>query len=136
MQKKYPGLDSKEFSTMIQRESSFNTSAYNSKTGAAGLFQFIPRTARSLGTTSFKVRKMAADEQLEVYDKYMDRWIGQGMNAKGKLAMLQAAPAYANEPDNTIIYPKGSRAWKYNPGWRLNGGDITVGSIKNYYKVA
>lgn len=136
MQEKFPGLDSQEFATMIQRESSFDTKAYNSKSGAAGLFQFIPKTARSLGTTSFRIRRMPAHEQLAVYDLYMQRYIGAGNNAKGKLAMLQAAPAYANDPDDTIIYKKGSRAWRLNPGWRDDGGDITVGSIKNYYKVA
>ena len=132
MQQNFPGLDSKEFETMIERESSFNTRAFNKASKAAGLFQFVPRTARELGTTVSSILRMTADEQLGVYEKYMDKWIGSGNNASGKLAMLQAAPAYANDPDDTIIYQKGSKAWKLNPGWRGEDGDITVGSIKNY----
>jgi len=136
MKQTFPGLDDNEFAKMIERESSFDTRALNTSSGASGLFQFIPKTARSLGTSTFKIRRMSADKQLALYSNYMEKWIGAGNTVKGKLALLQAAPAYANAANDTVVYKKNTKAWKNNKGWRPdNGGDITVGSIKNFYKV-
>ena len=50
--------------------------------------------------------------------------------------MIQAAPAFLNRPNNTIVYAVGSAAWNGNPGWRGPDGTITVGSIKAYYRKA
>ena len=56
---------------LINMESSFNPQAVNRKSGASGLIQFMPSTARSYGTTVQKIRKMTAKEQWPYITKYL-----------------------------------------------------------------
>ena len=129
---KYPGLTREEIYQIMQGESGFNTTAVNGSTGATGLFQFMPATARELGYTTEQIQNMSAAEQLEVYDQYLGRWNYNGSN---HLGVMQAAPAYASRPETYVAYRRGSPAWYANPGWRpADGGDITVGSINDYYR--
>ena len=128
---KYPGLTREEIYQIIQGESGFDTRAVN-PSGATGLFQFMPTTARELGYTPAQIQNMTAAEQLEVYDQYLDRWNYTGSN---HLGIMQAAPAYAGRSGSSVIYARGTPAWNQNPGWRPpGGGDITVDSINNYYR--
>jgi hypothetical protein len=127
--KKY-GISELELYKVIQGESSFNPKAQN-PSGATGLFQFMPATAAELGWTTEEIKEMAPAEQLKVYDQYLERWNYDGSNALG---IMQGAPAFASASDDTVVYRKGSAAWKQNPGWRpSDGGDITVGSMNAYY---
>tara|TARA_R110000868_G_scaffold84317_1_gene237733 strand:+ start:222 stop:971 length:750 start_codon:yes stop_codon:yes gene_type:complete len=124
------GISASELYKVIQGESGGNPTAQN-KSGATGLFQFMPATARELGTTTAAVKAMSPSEQVDLYDKYLERWNYSGSN---RLGIMQAAPAFANSSPDTVIYGKNSAAWRQNPGWReLNGGDITVRSINSYY---
>ena len=136
MKRKYSGLTDRAMARMINGESRFDTQATN-KSGATGLFQFMPDTANDLGTRTDEIYYMSADQQLELYDRYMQMWIGKGGKVTpGTLGMLQAAPALAKSDDARIVYARGTKAWRQNPGWRPKddkNGDITVGSIKQYY---
>lgn len=128
---KYPGLTKQKLYKVIQGESGFDTKIV-AGSGATGLFQFMPATAKELGYTTGQIQNMNASEQLEVYDKYLARWNYNGTN---ELGIMQAAPAYASRPPNAVIYPVGTKAWQQNPGWRpADGGDITVESINAYYR--
>ena len=101
----------------------------------------MPTTARELGARTDEIYYMSADQQLALYDRYMSKWLGDGGEVgPGTLGMLQAAPALANASDNRVVYAQGSKEWEQNPGWRPKDnkdpdrrGDITVGSIKQYY---
>lgn len=131
MQEKYPGLTQREIFLVIKGESSFNPRAVN-KSGARGLFQLMPDSAREAGVDYDSILDMSPAEQLRAYEKYLDRW-----NYKGdvSLGVMQGAPAYRNASKDTVVYEVGSSAWKQNPGWRSNGnGPITVGSIDDYYR--
>lgn len=124
------GISSSELYKVIQGESGFNPRARNSS-GATGLFQIMPGTARELGTTTDRIRSMSPVEQVDLYDKYLERW---NYNSSNRLGIMQAAPAFANREPDAVVYGKGSAAWKQNPGWReLNNGPITVRSINSYY---
>jgi hypothetical protein len=131
MKQKYPGLTEGELFRVIKGESGFDLRARN-PSGATGLFQFIPATAKDLGVTVDQIAKMSAGEQLALYDQYLEKW---GYDGSISLGAMQAAPAFARKDPNTVVYPRGSAAWKQNPGWRENGdGDITLASIDNYYR--
>lgn len=131
MEQKYPGLTRSELFRVIKGESAFNPKAQN-PSGASGLFQFIPSVAKELGTSTEAILEMSPAEQLDLYDKYLSRWDYEGQVSLG---VMQAAPAFASATPDTVIYKKGSAAWKQNPGWRpAGGGDITVASIDNYYR--
>jgi soluble lytic murein transglycosylase-like protein len=124
------GISTSELYKVIQGESGFNPRAQN-KSGAAGLFQFMPDTAKELGVNSSDILSMSPKEQVELYDKYLERW---NYNSSNRLGIMQAAPAFASRKPDAVIYSKGSAAWKQNPGWReLNDGPITVRSINSYY---
>lgn len=131
MKAKYPGLTDAEIYRTIGGESSFNPRALNASTNAAGLFQFIPKTARGLGISSQdQIVNMSPADQLRLYDRYLSSNGYQG----GPLGIMQAAPAFANKPGGTTVYDVGSRAWELNPGWRSAGnGPCTVDSINAYY---
>lgn len=131
LEEKYPGLTRAEIFRTIKGESSFNPTARN-PSGATGLFQFMPAVAEELGTSTQAIARMRPVEQLELYDKYLQRW---NYNGSVSLGVMQAAPAFANASPDTVVYGKDTAAWRQNPGWRpSNGGDITVASINNYYR--
>lgn len=124
------GGDRDELYRMFKGESGFKRTARN-PSGATGLAQIMPNSARLIGYTTEQIAAMDEAGQMRVYMDYLRHW---GYDGSQPLALMQAAPAYANKPDNFPVYRKGSAAWKQNPGWRpANGGDITVGSIKAYY---
>lgn len=124
------GISTSELYKVIQGESGFNPRAQNAS-GATGLFQFMPATARELGTSIERIKEMSPREQVELYDRYLERW---DYNSNNRLGIMQAAPAFANREEDAVIYARGSAAWEQNPGWRERGdGDITVRSINNYY---
>lgn len=123
-------ISESEVYAVIQGESRFNPKATN-KSGATGLFQFMPGTAEELGTSTEAILNMSPTEQVALYDKYLSRWNYDGKN---RLGIMQAAPAYADRGPDEVIYAKDTAAWKQNPGWReLGDGPITVKSINNYY---
>jgi len=129
---KYPGLTRYEMLRMIDGESGMNPSAQNEDSLAAGLFQFTPEVAAELGFTTDEIKNMPASEQLLVYERYLDKYDYDGSYSLG---ILQAAPAKRNASPNTIIYRKGSKAWKQNPGWRdSKTGHVTKASIDAYYR--
>lgn len=130
MKEEFPGLSEREVFKIIEGESNYNPTA-KSKAGAVGLFQMMEEPLAELGFTPEEVMNMEPAEQLAVYSGYLKRW---GYDGSFGLGIVQAAPAYRNASPDTVIYKKGSKEWKQNPGWRsAGGGDITKRSIENYY---
>ena len=130
MQEKFPGLKEQEVFKIIEGESRYNPTA-KSEAGAVGLFQMMPETLAEIGFTPDEVINMEPTEQLSVYESYLKRWDYDGSFGLG---IVQAAPAYRKSSPNTVVYKKGSKEWKMNPGWRsANNGDITKRSIEAYY---
>lgn len=124
------GVTETELFNIIKGESAFDPMAVNPNTNASGLFQFIPDTAKMLGTDVETIQAMSPAEQLDLYDKYLDTYDYQGEG----LGIMQAAPAYRKYADDEVIYDVGSAAWKANPGWRPVGdGPITKKSLNRYY---
>ena len=130
MQENFPGLREQEIFKVIEGESRYNPQA-KSKAGAVGLFQMMPETLAELGFTPEDILAMEPTEQLSVYEGYLKRWDYDGSFGLG---IVQAAPAYRKSSPDTVVYKKGSKEWKMNPGWRgPNNGDITKRSIEAYY---
>jgi len=141
LKRQFPELDERDLYKVIQGESRFNSTIVNKDSGATGFFQFIPSTARGLGTTTSEIQKMSPAQQLKVYGKYL----GQFNYAGGPLGIMQAAPGtysnlirkfggkYSNVPGNYEVYSTSSAAWRQNPGWRGPDGRITINSINQYY---
>jgi soluble lytic murein transglycosylase-like protein len=139
LKKQFPELNENQLYQTIQGESGFNSTVV-AGSGATGLFQFMPATARGLGTTTAQIQNMTPAQQLTVYGKYLKQANYKG----GPLGMIQAAPGtYSNlirqygtwpaVPRQTEVYSTSSAAWRQNPGWRGPDGLITIGSIETYY---
>lgn len=58
-------------------ESGLNPQAVNSSSNAVGLIQFMPATAKSLGTTSDDLYNMDSLQQLEYVYKYLNTYKGK-----------------------------------------------------------
>lgn len=124
------GISTSELYKVIKGESGFDPKAKN-ESGATGLFQFMPDSAKELGVTPKDILNMTPTQQVGLYDKYLERW---NYSSDNRLGIMQAAPAFANRAPEDLVYGKDTKAWEKNPGWReLNNGPITVRSINSYY---
>lgn len=125
------GVDAKDLLTVMKFESNVNPSIVNS-IGATGLIQFMPATARNLGTTTTELRKMSAVEQLDyVYKFYKSVGLRPGSDL-GTIYMYTFMPARANDPDDTVISSRGNKVYDQNPSLDYGrDGILTVGDVKN-----
>ena len=99
--------------------------------GATGLIQFMPSTARGLGTSTAELAKMSRTEQLKYVDKYFSNKGIEGGNIDD-LYMAILFPAAVGKPDNFVLFGKGAmagytgRAYDQNRGLDANNdGSIT-----------
>jgi len=93
--------------------------------GATGLIQFMPATARELGTTTGRLALMIAVEQLDYVERYLRPYEGRiGDLPSAYMAVLY--PRAVDRPDDHVLFRKGSKAYKLNRGLDGNGnGEIT-----------
>ena len=105
---------------------SFNPAIRNG-IGATGLIQFLPSTARGLGTTTDALARMSSVEQLRFVEKYFDQ-----TNFRGRLGSLEGLytavlSGSARSNPNDVLFRRGTRAYEQNPlDWNRNG-EITAG---------
>lgn len=97
---------------LIHHESRFNPQAVNPSTNATGLIQFIPSTARSLGTTTDALRGMTGVQQMAYVEKYLSKFKGK-FNSPADTYMAVFYPAAIGKPADWSFPSEVSR---YNPG--------------------
>lgn len=121
-----------ELAHIVERESRWLPSIQNS-IGATGLIQFMPQTARDLGTTTAELKKMSRVEQSAYVKAYFDKVLGKvGPAARpGDLYIATFYPAAYHTPDSHVIAEPGTIIWKQNPGLRCTpDGPITTGCVR------
>ena len=97
------GVDPMFVADLIYFESKFDPAAKNlAGSGATGLIQFMPSRAEALGTTTEKLAKMTAKEQMEYVKKYFS---ADNLGA-GNLKKLRDNPTRHNL-NMAVFYPKG-----------------------------
>lgn len=122
------GFSVEDLVDLIGYESTFDSKATNKKSRAIGLIQFMPATAKDLGTTIASIKKMDILSQLDVVNKYFKR-----NHRKGTHPYLTVAyPKAGRMEPGTIIADSKSKMAKQNPGWVDSNGNITPESIKNF----
>lgn len=120
---------------VMKQESGVNPAAQNKNGGASGLIQFMPATARMLGTTTDDLRKMDGVQQLDYVYKYY-KYTGVGDGSAGDLYMATFMPKYVGYPDNHVLGASGAtgfsgKVYAQNKGLDRNkDGTITVGDVK------
>lgn len=106
----------------------FSASVKNAAgSGATGLIQFMPSTAKGLGTTTAALAKMSAEDQLSFVYKYFRPYSGRLRNL-GDIYMAILWPKGVGQPDSYILWDKSSMptTFRQNSGLDLNkDGKIT-----------
>ncbi|HRC85556.1 MAG TPA: LysM peptidoglycan-binding domain-containing protein [Thermoanaerobaculia bacterium] len=95
--------------------------------GATGLIQFLPSTARGLGTTTAELAQMSAVDQLDYVEAYLRPYANRMTNVEDAyMAVFQ--PAAIGQPSDHVLFSRGSLAYSQNAGLDINGdGHITKG---------
>ena len=125
---------------IMKHESGLNPSAVNPYTRATGLIQFMPSTAKRMGTSVEALKNMSAIEQLDYVEKFYKPIAGKAKDI-GDLYMFTFLPAVVGKPDNYVIGSKGSGKSIYGLSqdalYRQNAtfdkdkkGYYTVGDVK------
>lgn len=92
--------------------------------GATGLIQFMPSTAKALGTTTAALAKMTAEDQLNVVYKYFRPWKGK-LKSLSDVYMAILWPKAVGKPDDYALFT-GGVAYRQNAGLDLNkDGKVT-----------
>lgn len=124
--------DYSDLLAVINAESGLNPQAVNKHGGATGLIQFMPATAKALGTTTEKLKNMSAVEQMDYVEKYllMNKRATGNSNKKlsgGDLYSLIFLPARANRD---ILCTTGEKYYSWNKGLDINkDGKITKAEL-------
>lgn len=95
--------------------------------GAVGLIQFMPDTARGMGTSTEVLAQMTAESQLVYVQKYFEPYVGR-LNSLGDVYMAILWPAAVGKPDDHILWKQSERPTTYrqNAGLDVNkDGAIT-----------
>jgi len=106
------GCDPSHLTSSIAFETgeSFAPDKINRVSGATGLIQFMPSTARSLGTTTAALAQMSAADQLDYVERYFQPY-------RGKMATIS---------DATVLFKSPSPAYQQNKGLDANNdGQVT-----------
>ena len=130
------GVNKNDLIAIFKQESGLDHTAVNKQSGATGLIQFMPATARQLGTTTDALRKMSAVEQLDyVYMYFKMVGVKPGMKL-GDLYMAVFMPKYVGADDDTVLGKSGAagftgKVYDQNKGLDKNrDGVITVADVK------
>tara|TARA_Y100000385_G_scaffold220996_1_gene230616 strand:+ start:2083 stop:4074 length:1992 start_codon:yes stop_codon:yes gene_type:complete len=116
---------------LMASESGLDPRIVNPKSGATGLIQFTPATARGLGTTTSDLLGMTRAQQMKYVEKFFDQAkLPKGATA-GQLYATVIAPAYASKDPSTPLYTRadGKKYIDNAPLDANNDGTITVGEM-------
>ena len=120
---------------VMYKESGINEKAVNPNGGATGLIQFMPATAKSLGTTTAALRAMSNVEQLDYVYKYYKPYVTK-LNSYPDLYLATFFPAALGKSDDCVLQTSSLSAKtiaRANPAIDLDKDDkITVGEFKEY----
>lgn len=127
------GLAADPIAAVMALESGFDAQIVNPDGGATGLIQFMPATARRLGTTTEALRAMNATAQLRYVEQFFRSVpaLRPGSRA-GDYYMATFMPAFINLPDAAPVAFKGDRIYTSNAGLDGNkDGVLTVGDVRS-----
>lgn len=123
---------------LMASESGLDPQARN-KSGATGLIQFMPATARGLGTSTSALYNMNRLEQMKYVEKFLLKTVPKGASP-GHLYTAVYLPAFAKKDGNYVLAKKGGftddwghhpAAWySHNAGLDQNkDGNITISEL-------
>ena len=103
----------------------FSASIKNRASGATGLRQFMPATARRLGTTIDLLAAMSAEAQLEFVERYFQAYAGR-LRTLADVYMAILWPHAVSQPDDFVLFSEPGIAYRQNSHLDTNGdGRVT-----------
>ena len=124
------GCDPNDLMGLMYSESGLDSTKSNS-IGATGLIQFLPSTAKSLGTTCAALKAMSPEQQLVYVEKFIrmnKRQAGISSNQKigrGTLYALIFLPARANK---TVLTQQGEKYYNQNASLDIDNNNYITKS--------
>ncbi|MCC6744597.1 MAG: hypothetical protein IT175_12125 [Acidobacteria bacterium] len=95
---------------------------------ATGLIQFMPKTARALGTSVKALAGMTAIEQLYYVEKYFAPYRRRGLSTEHDLYMAVLYPMAIGKGESYGLFTRGTKAYRQNGGLdRDRDGVVTAG---------
>lgn len=95
--------------------------------GATGLIQFMPSTARGLGTTTTALAEMTPEDQIRYVYEYFKPYKGR-LNNLGDIYMAILWPKGVGKPDSYVLFDKAKSptTFRQNAGLDVNkNGQVT-----------
>ena len=123
------GINPDWLATVISFESKFAPDARNSYSKATGLIQFMPSTAKSLGTTIDDLKVMSDVNQLDYVYRYFKDIVGRPMRNLDDVYLAVFMPSQMGKSSSSVVAERGSKVYEQNPFDRDNKGYFTVGDI-------
>lgn len=95
--------------------------------GATGLIQFMPATARQLGTTTEALARMAPEEQLDYVERYLRPYAGR-MRTQQDAYLAVLNPSAMGKPASQVLFREGTPQYALNKALDKEGkGTVTIG---------
>lgn len=95
--------------------------------GATGLIQFMPSTAKSLGTSTEALAGMTPEQQLDYVERYLKPYAGR-MRTQQDAYLAVLNPSAMGKPASHVLFTQGTRAYELNKALDKEGkGQVTVG---------
>ena len=127
------GIEPEWLMQVFVNESGMNHQAVNAVSGATGLIQFMPDTAKSLGTSTTALKTMTNVQQLDYVYKYLAPYKGR-IESYIDLYFTVFFPIAVGKPDNWVFQTSRLSASKIatqNPVFDLNRDSrLTVAEVR------
>lgn len=124
------GVDPNFLTPVMANESGFNAQARNPMSNAIGLIQFMPSTARALGTSTEELASMTDEEQLPYVAAYLRPYAPRIASA-GDAYMAVFMPRYVGSDPGLTIASSPAATYTQNRVFDREGkGYITVGDVE------
>jgi hypothetical protein len=131
------GLSVDHVCALIAHESGWRANAENPQTKATGLIQFMPKTARGIGTSVTALKAMTALEQLDWVEKFFarsfakQRAAGEAISPRD-VAMAGLGSSFIGLPDDHVAYVRGQLGYNLNATLDRNqNGELTLGEVRD-----
>lgn len=109
----------------------FSPSKRNKRSKAVGLIQFLPSTAKRMGTTAEALSRMTAVEQLEWVERFFTPYANR-LRSLEDAYMAVLWPLAVGKPRDYVLWSEGAREYLDNKGLDVNhDGSVTVGEASD-----
>ena len=129
------GWDPNALACIIQIESGGDPQARNRDSGATGMIQWMPSTAKLYGTTTADIFKMKQVEQLDLAERYWQDVFPSPPRLVGDYYLGNFYPKAIGQADDYVIAREGEKAYDWNKTLDVSkDGILTAGDARSVFE--